>query len=131
MGKANFAMKAVDFRDATFRDLVGKLEGLRLQVYEAWVKHGPTTTRRLAQLCGIDLLTVRPRTTELVQLGLVEVSQAGECKEPVFDEFGQIKATMIFKDEQRDGHEGVYIAVAKDKWERWHESKVSSQLQLI
>lgn len=53
----------------TWRELQGRLIHLRLSVYEALLEHGPCTTRELAAACHIDLLTVRPRMTELVQLG--------------------------------------------------------------
>lgn len=62
-------MKPTTHRDATFRDLKNKLICLRLSVWEALGQHGPCTTRELARECGIDLLTVRPRVTELVKLG--------------------------------------------------------------
>ncbi|MCW0218375.1 MAG: hypothetical protein OJI67_08645 [Prosthecobacter sp.] len=64
-------MVPIDHRNHTFRDLQTRLVGLRLSVWEALLEHGPCTTRDLAQACGIDLLTVRPRMTELHQLGLV------------------------------------------------------------
>lgn len=63
-------MSPIDLRNATFRDIRDRLVGLRVSVYEALLDHGPCTTRQLARECGIDLLTVRPRVTELVQLGL-------------------------------------------------------------
>lgn len=65
-------MSPIDYRNATFRDLHGRLVNLRASVYEALMEHGPCTTRELARACDIDLLTVRPRVTELVQLGFVE-----------------------------------------------------------
>lgn len=104
-------MKAIDFRNATFESIRKDLEGLRLQVYEAWMKHGPCTTRQLAQHCGIDLLTVRPRTTELVQLGLLEPCEA--------------------RPENIDPHEGVYRPTLREQWNQFREHFVSKQLQLI
>lgn len=65
-------MSPIDYRLATFRDLQGRLVSLRASVYDALMEHGPCTTRELARACDIDLLTVRPRVTELVQLGFVE-----------------------------------------------------------
>lgn len=63
-------MSPIDLRNATFRDITARLVNLRASIYEALLEHGPCTTRQLARDCGIDLLTVRPRVTELVQLGL-------------------------------------------------------------
>jgi hypothetical protein len=61
-------------RNATFDSLRESLDARRIEVYRAWQAHGPCTTRELAQKSGIDLLTVRPRTSELLLLGLVTVS---------------------------------------------------------
>jgi predicted transcriptional regulator len=83
-------MTPSDIRDMTWEDLQPYLEGRRTAVLEAWRKHGPGTTRQLARLSGIDLLTLRPRTTELVQVGLLQLA-------------GQ------------DGHEGIYRAVPADQ----------------
>lgn len=99
-------MNPVDFRDATFHGLRGSLEGMRLAAYDAWVKFGPGTTRQIAEQCGIDLLTFRPRTTDLCQVGLVKVAGA------------------------KDG-EGIYEAAPQSDWERWREDKVNAQMQLI
>ena len=79
-------MNPSDFRNLTWLDIQTRLVGLRQIVYEKLTARGPSTTRQLAAFAGLDLLTVRPRVTELCQLGLVEV--AG-----------------------RDGHDGIYKAV--------------------
>jgi DNA-binding MarR family transcriptional regulator len=81
-------IKPNDFSAATFRDLQHRLVHLRLSVYEALAHHGPCTTRELAHECGIDLLTVRPRMTELVQMGFA-----------------------LCINEHSDGHEGIYRAL--------------------
>ncbi|MBM3855339.1 MAG: hypothetical protein FJ399_19660 [Verrucomicrobia bacterium] len=74
-------MNPVDFRDITFSALKARgLEGLRGRVLAAWVAHGPCTTRQLATKSGIDLLTLRPRTTELLELGLVRLSDLQPAK---------------------------------------------------
>lgn len=59
-------------RDMNWEEIQGRLEGWRGRIYEALAKHGPCTTHELAGASGISLLTVRPRITELVQLGWVE-----------------------------------------------------------
>jgi hypothetical protein len=46
-----------------------KLTGHREKVWHALAQFGPCTTRHLAASMGWDILTVRPRVTELVQLG--------------------------------------------------------------
>lgn len=81
-------MKPVDFRNETFESIQGRLDSARAQVYHDLVRFGPCTTRVLAARGGMDLLTVRPRVTELVALEMAELV-GGE----------------------RDGKEGVYQAV--------------------
>ncbi len=80
-------MNPEDFRNLTWLDIQSRLHGLRQIVYQKLIAAGPSTTRQLAQFAGLDLLTVRPRVTELCQIGLVEVVS-------------------------RDGHDGVYEAVS-------------------
>ena len=99
-------MKPIDLRNATFAGLRQNLDGLRKDVYFAWVNHGPGTTRSIAQKCGIDLLTVSPRMSELCEIGLVEL--AGSSR----------------------SCEGIYQAVKLDRWEAWRREVVNSQLQL-
>ena len=69
-------MKPVDYRNETWEQIEGRVSGMRARVYDAWWRYGPCTTRELADRAGLDILEVRPRTTELVQLGLVDL--AGE-----------------------------------------------------
>jgi hypothetical protein len=66
-------VKPIDFRDATWVDIQTRLNGLRLRTLLALQKHGPCTTRALAAVCSADVLTIRPRVTELIQLGLVQL----------------------------------------------------------
>lgn len=49
-----------------------KLRGMRLEIYRSWRLFGPKTTKELADRTGLSLLTLRPRTTELLQLGLLK-----------------------------------------------------------
>lgn len=74
-------MIPVDFRNITFADLKARgLEGQRARVLAAWVAHGPCTTRELEARSGIPLLSLRPRTTELLELGLVRVAERQPVK---------------------------------------------------
>lgn len=70
-------MSPIDYRTATFDLIKDSLAGKRRLVYDALRTLGPQTTRALAQLAHMDLLTVRPRITELIDLGLVELVQEG------------------------------------------------------
>lgn len=64
-------MKPVDLRNATWREVLTHLTEDLVKVHLAWQAHGPGTTRQVAQLSGISILTFRPRTTDLHKLGLV------------------------------------------------------------
>lgn len=91
-----------------FSELKRQLVSLRLSVYEALLEHGPCTTRELARECGIDLLTVRPRMTDLVQLGFAECIDT-------------------------QGHEGRYRALTLTEDERAHnerQSKLEHQTEM-
>lgn len=124
-------MKPTDFRNATFWSLRGELEGLRRQTYEAWRKYGPGTTREIATKSGISILTLRPRSTELLQIGLLEI-----CEEPfeseitVEDRNGEAaaKLTVLITPQ---GNEGIYRVTNVERWNRFRAEKVNSQLMLI
>lgn len=76
---AKTKMEPIDYRNATFAEVKKRIRGARAAVLAAWQKHGPCTTEELAERSGLSILTLRPRTTELYQLGFVELasSQAG------------------------------------------------------
>jgi hypothetical protein len=65
-------MTSTDYRDMTWEQVQEHLVEDRLRVYHGLQVWGPCTTRQLAGLIGMDLLTVRPRVTELVQMDLAE-----------------------------------------------------------
>ena len=65
-------MNPIDYRNATWTELQGRITRDRQAALDAWVKYGPGTTRAVATAAGIDLLTFRPRTTELFQLGYLD-----------------------------------------------------------
>ncbi|OAI55556.1 hypothetical protein AYO49_05480 [Verrucomicrobiaceae bacterium SCGC AG-212-N21] len=85
-------MTAIDYRNANFADIQATLQGKRLAALSAWREHGPGTTREVAEKSGMDLLTFRPRTTELLQLGLIGVA-----------------------DPDAGGHEGIYRALTEEE----------------
>jgi sugar-specific transcriptional regulator TrmB len=105
-------MKPIDYRNETWVGVQQRVEGLRREVYLALDRLGPATTRALADRSGIDLLTLRPRVTELYQLGLVELANP-----------------------ERGGGEGVYRAVplpvAEACFERRKEKFQEGQLTLL
>lgn len=64
-------MKAVDCRADTWETVLKRVNGIRMEVYRLLRQHGPCTTRDLALKSGtLSVLTIRPRMTELCQLGL-------------------------------------------------------------
>jgi hypothetical protein len=67
-------MKPTDLRNATWREVLTHLTEDLVRVHLAWAAHGPGTTREIAQKAGISILTLRPRTTDLYKLGLVELA---------------------------------------------------------
>lgn len=71
-------MKPIDYRNHTWEALRSRLSGLRMQVYTAFVHHGPGTTWQISNKSGISILTLRPRTTELLQLGFIEILEGSE-----------------------------------------------------
>ena len=102
-------MKPIDFRNQTFEELKAHLNEDRAEVHRAWLAHGPGTTRDLSTKSKIDLLTFRPRTTDLYQLGLVELVD-------------------------KDGHQGIYRARTIAEWEKFVAARHilgDSQLQLV
>jgi hypothetical protein len=90
-------MKPVDIRNAHWADIEARLDRDRRAVYEAMLRLGPQTTRALAGLMQWDPFNVRPRVTELYQLGLARV--AG-----------------------RQGRQGVYAAVPLAEAQRQFEA---------
>ena len=87
-------MNPIDFSKQTFADLQPLLDQRRAEVHAAWLAHGPTTTAGLAEAAGIPILTLRPRSTELYQLGLLELVG-------------------------NEGHSGIYRARTLAGWEAY------------
>ena len=105
-------MKPIDYRNETWEQVRERVDSMRQAVYRAFELHGACTTRELAQKSGIDLLTLRPRVTELTQLGLVELANP-----------------------ERGGGEGVYRhvpwAVAMARFDKEKAAAAERQLNLL
>lgn len=69
-------MKPADFRNENYHQIRARISGQRQAVLDAWLIHGPGTTKDVAARAGISILTFRPRTTELVELGFVRLCDA-------------------------------------------------------
>ena len=87
-------MKPIDFRNETFADIRGRLDADRDFILRRLKYLGPCTTRQLADYLGMDVLSVRPRVSELYQMGAVDLTD-------------------------RHGHEGVYAARTEGEWMLW------------
>jgi hypothetical protein len=94
-------MNPIDLRNETWETLQARVTGLRLAVLDAWRTHGQGTTRMLALRSGIDILIVRPRTTELVDLGLVRLVGRKD-HEGIYEYIPAAAAHEMFL-ERRDG----------------------------
>jgi hypothetical protein len=101
-------MKPTDFRDLTFDKLRKDLSRQRESVYAAWQIYGPGTTRHVAGEAGIDILSLRPRTTELLELGLLAVVDPDFVRS-----------------------EGVYRVTTPAEWETFRLGQIERQLRLI
>ena len=99
-------MKAIDYRNHTWEHVKAHLSGLRMQTYTAYVHYGPGTTREMSAKSGISIFTLRPRTTELLQLGFLDVMDGTD-----------------------DGREAVYIAVSVDMVQDRFEWRKSQPVQ--
>lgn len=100
-------MRASDFRNATWSHVRAHLPRRCTEVFEAWLLHGPGTTRQVAERSRIDLLSLRPRTTELLAVGLLEVV-AGSA-----------------------GREGTYMVVPSERWAQQRTDPADGQQVMI
>lgn len=99
-------MKPEAYRDMTFEEIKGHLVEDRLATYQSLTIWGPVTTRRLAEFMRRDILTVRPRVTELCQMGLARLA-----------------------DKAGSGREGLYVAVPLVEAERRRKYGIACEVQ--
>jgi hypothetical protein len=74
-------MRPIDYRNETFEMI--KARGLidkRLEVFKAFLRYGPGTTREVSARATIDILNLRPRATELYQLGFLDLVEDPSSK---------------------------------------------------
>ncbi len=94
-------MQPIDFSRITFAELQATLNESRTRVHRAWLAHGPGTTREIAQKAQIDILSLRPRSTELYELGLIEL------------------LSLKPSDASNYSHQGIYRARTLAEWETY------------
>jgi len=88
-------MKPIDYRNETWANIQERLKGDRIKVLDALREHGPCTTRALASAMEWDILNVRPRVTELVQLHFADCT--GKLgSEGVYLAFSDNEAETVF-----------------------------------
>lgn len=114
-------MKPIDFRNETFAQIQERLTELRRAVLDAWrcyearFGNAGSTTREVARAAEIDILTFRPRSTELYQMGALMVVEV--------------------QSGQTTGGEGRYRLRTAGEWEAWcaeqRDGDISAQQQLI
>jgi DNA-binding MarR family transcriptional regulator len=105
-------MLAINYRNAVWSELQACIQGKRLEVLSAWRQHGPCTTRELAERSGIDLLTLRPRTTELLQIGYIREVADVPGKEGVYESLPESEAFAIFNSRCADARGDKQLAFA-------------------
>jgi predicted ArsR family transcriptional regulator len=99
-------MKPIDYRNATFAQVQKTIDGKREEVLVAWQEHGPCTTEQLAERSGISILTLRPRTTELLQMGFV-IHLGGVRHAGIYRAAAAHEAEAFFQTKKREATVGV------------------------
>jgi len=89
-------VKPIDFRNETWASVQDRLSGLREVVYRGLEAHGPVTTLDLAARLNISGFSVRPRVTELCQLGLAKVVDGTPRSEGRYEAVPMIVAEAWF-----------------------------------
>lgn len=94
-------MKPVDFSRENWQSLRERVSDLREAAWLAWQQHGPGTTEDVAARAGWDVLNLRPRTTELVQLGFVSLVERDRvAKAGIYRALTEAEAMASFRSRQ-------------------------------
>lgn len=101
-------MKPIDIRNENWESIYGRLSKERL---DAWIKLGsvgPCTTRKLAEAMGLRVEDVRPRVTELYQMGFVVLSSK-VGKEGVYKAVSIPQAKSTFEERKAAGDQMLLL----------------------
>jgi predicted transcriptional regulator len=104
------SLTSLDVRDQNFETLRATLDERRREVLFALAMHGPCTTRQLAERSGRDILSVRPRITELKDMGLVVMVDPS-----------------TINSQPSTPREGIYRTVTQTEWEQFHAAQLNQQ----
>lgn len=95
-------MNPAALRNLTWQEVKTHLTADMLRVRAAWRDHGPGTTREVARRSGISILTLRPRTTDLYHLGLVDcIGRSGTSGIYQFRTAAQAREAQAWRTERR------------------------------
>ena len=102
-------MNPTELRNHNFQTIRDTLNDRCVRVLCQLAVHGPCTTRQLAERAHMDILSVRPRVTDLCHMGLAQMTGS-------------------------ESGEGVYRATTETEWEAFRSGVVerltSGQMQL-
>ena len=99
-------MHTCDISKLTFDAVKASLTGRRLRVYDGFRIHGPCTTRELSDLIQLSILSVRPRATELLQLGLITcVGCSKTAPEGLYIAIAETQARELFAQKHKESIE--------------------------
>jgi hypothetical protein len=100
-------LKPSDLRNATWAEALTHVTADMRRVHAAYRDHGRGTTRAVARKAGISLLTLRPRTTDLYKLGLVEcVDKHGTSGVYEYRTEAQAEASQAWREDRTSHKQG-------------------------
>lgn len=102
-------MKPIDYRTETWESVQARLNEDRMAVYEGLRRHGPCTTRELAAAMEWDAFSVRPRVTELFQLGLAELADTERRREGTYRALPMLSARNRFEERKKNPEQMMLI----------------------
>lgn len=94
-------MNSTDPRNLTWQEIQGTLHGGREIIHSWLLRNGPRTTTQISEACGIGLLTVRPRVSELVGWGFAECVGRGK-REGIYRAIPVMEALAAHDRSQRE-----------------------------
>jgi hypothetical protein len=89
-------MSATDLRLPHYQEIRHTLIGKRLEVYRALASAGASTPTELAGVMGWDKTSVRPRLTELVDMGRATTTGTRRDSQHVFFAITEQKQSQLF-----------------------------------